>query len=87
MGFGFATCDRQRALGFLRRLYPSTTVNDTPEDAGPVLDFVAKDIIRIADPDFHAGSVVAGTHWGDADQSAALAALKTFHSAVLARST
>jgi hypothetical protein len=59
MTFVFATCDRHRALGFIRRLLPSVQIEDTPESAGPVLDFVEMDIIRIGDPAFHGGTVYA----------------------------
>lgn len=58
MSFSFATCERHRALGFLKKLFPSYVV----EDAGAtktVLDLVEKDLIRVLDPDFHAGGVQA----------------------------
>lgn len=80
----FATCDRARALGFLKRLYPSSLVEDTPESAGPVLEYVEKDIIRIGDPDHHRGQVFAskGT---EAEVAEAIAALKAFHAKTLVR--
>lgn len=59
----FATCERQRALLFLKRLYPSYTIEDTVNNAGPLLDFVEADVIRITDPDYHGGMIVPGTHW------------------------
>lgn len=50
--FCFATCDRGRALGFLRKLYPNSTVNDEgPTKA--LLDLVEADVLRIDDPDCH----------------------------------
>jgi len=60
MSFQFATCERGSALGFLKKIYPDREVLDTPECAGPLLDEVAKDFIRITDPDFHIGEVIPG---------------------------
>lgn len=57
MTFQFATCERSTALGFLKKLYPHADVSDTPECAGPVLDFVEKDYIRIPDPMMHGMTV------------------------------
>lgn len=82
MGFQFASCDRQRVLGFLRKLYPNFPVSDTPDCAGPVLDYVAADVIRILDPDMHGfctNNVVASANWDHADQSTVIASLKAFH--------
>lgn len=65
MGFHFATCERKRALEFLKEVYPSREVLDTPEDAGPLLDLVEKDIVRIQDPMMHGKSpqVIQGSHF------------------------
>lgn len=78
MSIQFATCDRRRALGFLKKLYPSCDIQDAPDSAGPVLDFVARDIIRIGDPDFHNGQVFAskGT---PSEIDHAIAEMKKFH--------
>ncbi len=54
MAIHFATCNRRDALGFLQKVYPSATVTDTPNCAGPLLDLVEKDILRIQDPMMHA---------------------------------
>ncbi len=64
-GFSFATCERRRALGFIQAVYPSKTITDTPESAGPLLDFVEKDIVRIQDPMMHGNriQVLPGTNW------------------------
>ena len=60
----FETCDRSRALGFLQRLLPAYVVEDTPECAGPLLDFVEADVIRIPDPDHHpSGAVFPSKNW------------------------
>lgn len=83
MTFQFATCERHRALGFLQRVYPSRTISDTPESAGPLLDFVEADIVRIQDPMMHGDrpQIVPGTKWvEDADTRAkVVAACKLFH--------
>lgn len=50
MNIEFATCERKRALGYIQKVYPSKTITDTPESAGPLLDFVEADIVRIQDP-------------------------------------
>ena len=79
----FATCSRKSALGFLKKLYPDSEVSDTPESAGPVLDYVEQDIIRIPDPYMH-GSRVAiypSKNWREDIQDEVHAALKTFHEA------
>ena len=46
-------------------MYPSSTVTDTPDCAGPMLDLVEKDIIRIQDPLMHGMNpqVVGGKNW------------------------
>lgn len=50
MNIEFATCDREKALSFIQRVYPLRDITDTPGCAGPLLDLVEKDIIRIQDP-------------------------------------
>lgn len=55
--FCFSTCDRRRALGFLRKLYPNCII----EDSGPtkdLLDLVEQDVCRIDDPDCHSPAQV-----------------------------
>ena len=61
----FATCARATALRFLQRVYPSHEITDTPDSAGPLLDFVAKDIVRIQDPSMYGNTigVIPGTKW------------------------
>lgn len=71
----FETCDRRRALGFLQKLLPAYVVEDTPECAGPLLDFVAADVIRIPDPDHHPnGRVYPSKNWSDDKEGAVVAA-------------
>lgn len=65
MSFSFATCERGRALGFLKAVYPSYEIDDTIECAKDLLDFVEKDIVRIQDPMMHGNSpqVIPSTNW------------------------
>jgi hypothetical protein len=79
MSFQFATCERNRALGFLKKLYPNQNIQDTSESASPLLDFVEADVVRITDPDFHQGEVVPGTHWDESKRDAVVAACLLFH--------
>jgi len=72
MSFAFATCDRRRALQFLQKLYPSKQITDTPESAGPLLDFVEADVVRITDPDFHRGEVIQSKNWDDLKSGAVM---------------
>ncbi len=65
MGISFATCDRKNALGFIQKVYPNKNITDSADSAGPLLDFVEKDIVRIQDPMMHGTSiqVEAGKNW------------------------
>ena len=65
MNIEFATCERHRALEFIRRVYPSKVITDTPESAGALLDFVEKDIVRIQDPMMYGSkiAVTPGKNW------------------------
>lgn len=69
MNIQFATCERHRALDFLKRVYPSRVVTDTPESAGPLLDFVERDVVRVQDPMMHSVNgtiqIVPGKHWDE----------------------
>lgn len=83
----FATCERLRALGYLRKFYPSQSL----EDAGGVaalLDLVEKDIIRIPDPDFHpGGQVFPSTNWDENKKDEYMVAVKAFEGATHAQPT
>lgn len=75
--FAFATCERHRALGFLRKLNPSTELHDSPESAGDLLDIIEADELRVCDPDFHGGSIIQGKNWkGDTAERATAALTK-----------
>jgi len=73
----FETCDRQRALGFLRKFYPHADLQDTDESAKPVLDLVTADAFRIPDPSLHSGAIYPSKNW-DAHPEAT-AVLTAFH--------
>lgn len=65
MRIEFATCTRETALKFIQQVYPSKVITDTPKSAGPLLDFVEKDIVRIQDPMMYGNriQVVPGKKW------------------------
>lgn len=75
----FATCERNTALGFLKQLYPSRVIEDTAASWGPVLDWVAADIIRICDPNAHGGQVIPSKNWSEEKAPEILAKLKELH--------
>jgi hypothetical protein len=81
--FSFATCDRRRALGFLRAVYPSTEVCDTPDDAGPLLDLIARDIVRVQDPAMHRLNgciqLLRGHNWNDDEAGRVMSTARAFH--------
>ena len=61
----FATCERGRAIDYLRRVYPSTDPDTVEELAGDLLELVEADIVRICDPAMYGSNieVVPGTNW------------------------
>lgn len=61
MSFAFATCERHRALDFLKKLYPSDVVEDTEASVKDLLDIIEADELRVCDPDFHGGQIIEGT--------------------------
>lgn len=87
MNIYFATCNRQTALGYLKTVYPSVEVTDTPESAGPTLDLVAADIIRIEDPMMYGNriQVLPGTHWDDSRRSEITATVSAMHDLYMAK--
>jgi len=83
MSIQFATCNRRSALDFIKRVYPSKEITDTPECAGDLLDLVEKDIVRIQDPMMYGNriQVVAGKKYkgsGVTDKEIQAACMK-FH--------
>jgi len=71
MNIQFATCERNRALGFIQKVYPSKTITDTPESAGPLLDFVEQDLVRVQDPMMYGSQIqiVPGSKWAENDET------------------
>jgi hypothetical protein len=74
-GFAFATCERQRALEFLKKLYPSANVTDTADSVKDLLDIIESDEIRVCDPAFHNGQIIQSYNWNDTTYDRAHAAL------------
>lgn len=81
MFINFATCERGRALEFIQRVYPSKTITDTPESAGPLLDLVEQDIVRIQDPMMYGKriEVTPGKKWDERHRSTVVVAGKQVH--------
>ena len=83
MSFSFATCDRKCALEFIKKVYPSKDITDTPESAGKLLDFVEKDIVRIQDPMMHGMNirVLPSNNWNGEEsvKNAIVSACEIFH--------
>jgi hypothetical protein len=75
----FATCERDTALQFLAKLYPSRNIEDSRESAGPLLDLVEADVIRISDPHYHDGQIVAGKNWDEAKRAEVAMICAAFH--------
>ena len=77
----FATCERWRALQFLQQVYPSRKIEDTPKSAGPLLDLVEQDLIRIQDPSMYGKriQVVPGNKWKEEARDQVTKACKLFH--------
>lgn len=76
MSFAFATCERGRALGFLKKLYPSSVVEDSDASVKDLLDIIEADEIRVCDPDYHGGQIIQSTNWNETTHERATAALK-----------
>lgn len=76
MSFAFATCERKRALEFLKKLYPSSVVDDTDESVKDLLDIIEADEIRVCDPDYHGGQIIQSGNWNDTTHERATAALR-----------
>jgi hypothetical protein len=81
MVFQFATCERGRALEFLKILYPNGSVSE--ESAKDVLDLVEADIVRIPDPAMHGSQVgiflSAGYERSGKTQQEIVDVLRKFH--------
>ena len=81
MNIEFATCERKRALGYIQQVYPSRVITDTPDSAGPLLDLVEQDIVRIQDPAMYGGRIEVSpnaTNWQEKYREEVIAACKLF---------
>ena len=81
MTIEFATCERGRALEFIQRVYPSKKITDTPDCAGPLLDLVEKDIVRIQDPTMYGNRIGVSPNadkWEEKYRDEVVAACKLF---------
>ena len=80
MSFSFATCDRNIALEFLQKYYPEKNISDSINSAGPLLDFVEQDIVRIQDPMMHSNAqVIASTNWDEKFRDQVIKACEIFN--------
>lgn len=77
----FATCERKRALDYIQQVYPSKKIEDTPESAGALLDFVEQDVVRIQDPTMYGKNiqVVPGNNWNEDKRGAVVSACSVFN--------
>lgn len=72
--FMFATSDRSIALGFIRKAQKNDALEDAPDSAGPFLDLIAQDVIRVQDPNFHPRcEIVPGMKWDESRRDEVLA--------------
>ncbi len=73
MNVHFATCERNRALGYLQKVYPTRDIADSDECAGPLLDLVEKDILRVQDPMMHGNriAIIPGKNWSESTEARA----------------
>ncbi len=85
MGFSFATCERGRALGFLKAVYPKSEITDTPESAKDLLDLVEADIVRIQDPAMHGPNpqIIPSTNYDESKHGEYFAVCSKFHETAL----
>lgn len=67
MGIVFATCDTQRALGFINKMYPDHK-DLTKKDIPLLYSLISRDILRVQDPDFHQPcQIIGGNKYKDED--------------------
>lgn len=81
MTIEFATYERRRALEYIQRVYTSKTITDTPNSAGPLLDLVEADIVRIQDPAMHGNQIAVSpnaSNWKEEHRERVIAACKLF---------
>lgn len=82
MDIEFATCERNRALKFIQRVYPSRIITDTPDCAGLLLDFVERDVVRIQDPAVYGSKIevsINASNWDEKYHAAVISACELLH--------
>lgn len=86
MNLMFATCERKRALEFLKGFYPSYIVEESNELVSQCLDYVEADIIRIPDPAFHpGGQVQPSTNWDESKKDEIVTLFKNMVASLVRR--
>lgn len=66
MNLQFSSCQRNYVLDFLKKGYPNSEV--TAEKLPKLMNGIAKDIVRITDPAYHALALVTGKNYKDTDK-------------------
>lgn len=81
--FYFGTCNRRKALEFLRSIYEDESI----ADEGPtkdLLDLVEADIVRVQDPMMHSpAAIMPSTNFVEPMRDSLTATCKAFHEHVL----
>lgn len=73
----FCSRDREHALRCLRVAAAQPELMDTKDSAGPLLDLIDQDVVRVQDPDFHwPAKVITGKKWDSKRVDEVKAALK-----------
>lgn len=57
MKVDFATCDPKRALQFIKKVYPSITIEEGCAEVKSFLSLVSRDIVRLQDPYMHGNRI------------------------------
>lgn len=81
MDIEFATCEHKQALEFIQQVYPSKTITDTPECAGPLLDLVERDIVCVQNPMMYGNQIVISpnaTNWDEKYRDEVVSACRLF---------
>lgn len=67
MGIVFATCEVNRGIEFINKMYPSKE-DLTKEDIPLLCNLLSKDILRVQDPNFHQPCQVILGNKGDTER-------------------
>ena len=81
-GIVFATCEIDRALSFINKIY-SNHEDLTEDDVPHLAALINKDIIRVQDPDFHSPcQIIAGKQYNKRFDASIIQALEQFQEAL-----